>query len=359
MIRMSEMVLPGHPDKVCDQIADAVIAACVEVDADAYGQIEAGIWCDQLWLSGGVCTRLPLRTSLEDLARKTLREIGYLDQSRRCQIVDTVCQDVGDPKRWSNAVNDQAIVAGWAGYDLKTRGLPPEHFLCHLLREALALSCSNGALAGHGPDGKILVRLREDSGGFFLEQILVTLQQKPGAEFIEVCLALSTLFRVVYTRLRSSDARWAGSWEEVELLINPNGPLLNGGSEGDNGQTGRKLVMDFYGPRVPIGGGALSGKHLSHIDRIGSYAAREAALHALATGAQECLVRVAYAPGRTLPLEVTYEMLGRGERYDEQWFDHRALRERYSTQVDYRALAQGTHFFDPEARWNSMQRSAA
>ena len=104
--------------------------------------------------------------------------------------------------------------------------------------------------------------------------------------------------------MRWRDARWTAGFSDIELLINPNGPLLNGGSDGDNGQTGRKLVVDYYGPRVPIGGGALSGKDLSHIDRAGAYAAREAALHAVRTGAGECRVTLAYAPNRDVPLDV-------------------------------------------------------
>jgi S-adenosylmethionine synthetase len=83
-------------------------------------------------------------------------------------------------------------------------------------------------------------------------------------------------------------------------MLNPNGPLLNGGSDGDNGQTGRKLVMDYYGPRVPIGGGALSGKDPTHIDRVGARRTREIALREVTQGAVgECLVRLTYAPGFT------------------------------------------------------------
>jgi S-adenosylmethionine synthetase len=94
-------------------------------------------------------------------------------------------------------------------------------------------------------------------------------------------------------------------------MLNPNGPLLNGGSDGDNGQTGRKLVMDYYGPRVPIGGGALSGKDPTHVDRVGARLAREMALRDVKAGAGECLVRLTYAPGVSEPIDVTSEMNGR------------------------------------------------
>ena len=91
-------------------------------------------------------------------------------------------------------------------------------------------------------------------------------------------------------------------------MLNPNGPLLNGGSDGDNGQTGRKLVMDYYGPRMPIGGGALYGKDPTHIDRVGARRAREMALREVSGRAEECLVRLTYAPGVCGPIDVATEI---------------------------------------------------
>ena len=142
-------------------------------------------------------------------------------------------------------------------------------------------------------------------------------------------------------------------------MVNPNGPLVEAGSDGDNGQTGRKLVMDFYGPRVPIGGGALSGKDLSHIDRIGAYAAREAAVRAVQSGADECLVRLAYAPNHAEPLDVFYDMIGRGERQKREFFSHREMAARYPASAIGTTLAQGRHFFDETLVWNGGIRRSA
>ena len=125
------------------------------------------------------------------------------------------------------------------------------------------------------------------------------------------------------------------------------------GSDGDNGQTGRKLVMDFYGPRVPIGGGALSGKHLTHIDRIGAYAAREAAVRAVQSGADECLVRLAYTPNHAEPLDIFHEMIGRGERQQREFFSHPEMASRYPADAICSTLAQGRHFFDETLMWNA------
>jgi len=356
MIRISEAVLAGHPDKFCDQVADAVIAACMAVDADAYGQVEVAAWSDEVWLNGGICTRTPMPRALADLVVETGRAIGYAGgnwiDAARYRVTDAVCRSVGDPTAWTAKVNDQSVVIGWAGYDAKVRYLPPEHFLAQAFREALMASCRRGRLKGQGPDGKLLVRLKEHSAGWELEHVLVTLQQRERDAFADVCEALEKTLAESYEALRAADRRWTVPWAEVRLMINPNGPLVNGGSDGDNGQTGRKLAMDFYGPRVPIGGGALSGKHLSHIDRIGAYAAREAAVRAVQSGAAECLVRVAWAPNVAAPLDVCYEMAGRGGREGKGFFEHLAMIERYRAVRITRELAEGRHFFDPALPWN-------
>ena len=200
---------------------------------------------------------------------------NHIDASRY-KVTSTVCQLVDDPARWSARVNDQTVVVGWAGYDLKTAYLPPEHYLAHAFREGLIDACRSGALTGQGPDGKLLVRMRDEGDHWSVEHVLVTIQQTASTAAMDIAAATIGVLRHTYSRLRDHDRRWRSDWRDVAVMVNPNGPLVEAGSDGDNGQTGRKLVMDFYGLRVPIGGGALSGKHLTHIDRIGAYAAREA-----------------------------------------------------------------------------------
>jgi len=362
MIRMSEVVLPGHPDKFCDQAADAIVAECYAADPRAYCQVEMSTWCDQVFLTGGIVTRRPLRRGLADIVRAVGRDIGYVAgnaiDADRYEVRDTVCQRREDPRTWTDRVNDQCISIGWAGYDARVGWLPPEHYLAHRLGEALAASCRAGRLIRQGPDGKLLVRLRESTGRWEVEQILFTLQQRADVSLFDLTAWIADDLRDAYEAIRRRDARWAAGFSDIELIINPNGPLLNGGSDGDNGQTGRKLVVDYYGPRVPIGGGALSGKDLSHIDRAGAYAAREAALHAVRTGAGECRVTLAYAPNRDLPLDVIYEMDRRGERCAPEWFSHTAIRERYLTAasasggVFIARLGTGCHFVDEGLPWN-------
>ena len=316
MIRMSEAVLPGHPDKFCDAVADAIVAECYRADERAYCQVEVSTWCDEVWLNGAIATRKPLARPLEEIVREVGREIGYVEPcpvvADRYRVRDSVCQEVRDPREWTDHVNDQCIAIGWAGYDEKVRFLPPEHFLVLELKDALWRSIKSGRLVGHGPDGKLLVRVRESSDEWRVEHVLATVQQRAEVEFVEFVGWVEAELAAAYSALRRRDRRWAARWADIEVLINPNGPLLNGGSDGDNGQTGRKLVMDYYGPRVPIGGGALCGKDFAHIDRAAAMAAREAAVEAVKGGARECKVTLAYAPNRDEPLEMGVELRGSG-----------------------------------------------
>jgi S-adenosylmethionine synthetase len=233
-----------------------------------------------------------------------------------------VCQEVRDPREWTDHVNDQCIAIGWAGYDEKVRFLPPEHFLVLELKDALWRSIKCGRLKGQGPDGKLLVRVRENEGDWRVEHVLATVQQRADVEFVEFVGLVEAELGAAYQALRRHDRRWAARWEDVEVMINPNGPLLNGGSDGDNGQTGRKLVMDYYGPRVSIGGGALCGKDFAHIDRAAAMAAREAAVEVVKGGARECKVTLAYAPNLDEPLDVHVEASGslRPPRFESEWF---------------------------------------
>ncbi len=357
MIRMSEAVLPGHPDKFCDQVADAIVAASMGADPDAYCQVEVAVWSGSLWLSGAIVSRDPLHADLEEIVRETGNAIGYnrlnhIDVARY-QITNRVCLLRDTPHVLNERVNDQSIVVGYAGYGPHTAYLPPEHFLVHTFVAALFESCRNGVLRGHGPDGKVLVRLLENEGAWRLEYLLVTLQQQEDADFMDVCHGINTVCETTWRALQEACGLWAGAWDEVEFHINPNGPLIDAGSDGDNGQTGRKLVVDFYGPRVPIGGGALCGKDLRNIDRYAAYAARQAAVHAVRTGAREAMVTAAYAPNVGVPSQVTWRIDGRGSRDGERLLEHTGrIPAEWMVTPPGAQTGRGRHFINRELAWN-------
>jgi S-adenosylmethionine synthetase len=359
MIRISEMVLPGHPDKFCDQIADAIVEQCYRVDPAAYCQVEVTCWSDEIFLTGGIVTRLPFDIPLRDIIHKVGLEIGYVPGNtvdiNRYKITDTVCKLVRDPQEWTRHVNDQNVSVGWAGYDAKVHYLPPEHFLAHRFREALTQSFKTGRLKGQGPDGKLIVRLRENTDEWVLEHVLVTVQHQDTISIVDICGQVVADLQDAYRAVVEHDSRWCADWDEVEVLINPNGPLINGGSDGDNGQTGRKLAMDFYGPRVPIGGGALSGKDLTHIDRAAAYNLRLAAIEAVQGGARECLVTGVWAPNIGEPLDVVWQLKGRGPRQPNEWFAHEAMIGRLNIEVVNQQLAKGRHFFNAPLSCREVQ----
>lgn len=309
MRRHSEAVLNGHPDKFCDLLADRVVMAAMEVDPDAFVQIEVSAWSDTIWFNGVAMTRGDFRPDLKAIVRDLGYEIGLLPgtvfDADRYTVRDGISYHRGDSRKWTHQVNDQSIVIGYAGYDHLTRYLPPEHFAVWYFRMRLVQAlCTDGPLAGAGPDGKVLLVMREYPGEWQLRTLLVTLQQDPSMDFRDHTARCREFLQTVWDEMRRADKRWQGEWNDIEVLVNPNGPLLNGGSDGDNGQTGRKLVMDFYGPRVPIGGGALYGKYPTNIDRAGAKSARELALVLCARGGGEVLVQVCYAPGMSEPLDV-------------------------------------------------------
>jgi S-adenosylmethionine synthetase len=309
MRQYSEVVLNGHPDKFCDILADRIIRHAYQTDTEAYAQVEVSVWSDQLFFTGGVATRERLDLDLKKLIIETGDEIGYTSNNHidasQYKISDHICWMTDDPGKWSGFVNDQAIVIGYAGYDLKTGFLPPEHYASWFFREKIITELRTGNLKGQGPDGKILIMIDENENEWRIKTLLLTLQQQETWAFTDFTLACNKVCKTAFDQLQASDHRWTGDWKDINVLINPNGPLVNGGSDGDNGQTGRKLVMDFYGPRIPLGGGALYGKDLTHIDRIGSYAARKYALELMALGAKEAMISVCYAPGMNVPLDIT------------------------------------------------------
>ena len=127
------------------------------------------------------------------------------------------------------------------------------------MKDALWRGIRGGRLAGQGPDGKLLVRLRDSSDEWRVEHVLATVQQRADVDFGEFVGRVEAELCAGSSALRRWDRRWAARWEDVDVLVNPNGPRLTGCSDGGNGQTGRKLVMDYYGPRVPVGGDGGQG----------------------------------------------------------------------------------------------------
>ena len=349
MKRHAEAVLNGHPDKFCDLLADRIIKHAYMTDPEAYAQVEIAVWSDDLFLNGAVVTRKKLDINLREIIIEIGDEIGYTKENhidvRKYNIIDKICWLTEAPQKWTHFVNDQSIITGYAGYDSKTNFLPPEHFAAWHFREWIIRELHDGQLQGHGPDGKVLIIMEENGNEWRIKSLLLTLQQQEVYSFTDFTFVCNHVLQKAYMQLQKVDSRWIGHWKDVDVLTNPNGPLLNGGSNGDNGQTGRKLVMDFYGPRIPIGGGALYGKDLSHIDRLGSIAARKYALELVTLGSTEALITLSYAPGMNAPLDVIIKSDVKPQIDPYQFFDfaemHKLIQCAY---LDYDLIRLGSFY---------------
>lgn len=367
--RVSESVLPGHPDKFCDQIADGIICEISEKAPCGYSQIEVAVWSDEIYINGGVIVPEKIDIDVSNIVQRIGLDIGYAEGSVidvfRYKIKNSICMVVNkDVSKYSEYINDQSIVTGWAGYDEKTNFLPPEHFFAVYLRDKVMENCKNGFMKGFGPDGKIVVIIDEKPGRFFVKKILMTIMHPQNVKLDQVVERSLVALKEAYLDLKEKDERWTGEWSDILVIINPNGPFVYGGSVSDNGQTGRKLVIDFYGPRIPVGGGALSGKVLSHIDRLGAYAARDLCVSMVKLGAEECFARISYGPDIENPIDIYLsrktEDNGGVKIKDErlldfnvrQFLNYNSMIKRYKDQkFDFR-IARGNHFYDNSLKWN-------
>lgn len=356
MQRMAEAVLNGHPDKFSDLIADALVKAYCAKEPDAYVQIEVAIWSDLIFLTGFAATRQSYTIPVRDIIVELGEAIGYtatnhIDVSRYI-IHNHICSVRENPTQWTHYVNDQSIVIGYACGDARTHYLPPEQFLVWYFREAISKSIQQGLLKGHGPDGKLLVSLTATNTGWHINQLLVTLQHEKNTSLFDVCDYVMQTLREAYELLQQKDPRWLSMWYNIPFLMNPNGPFIRGGSDSDNGQTGRKLVMDFYGPQTPIGGGAFYGKELNHIDRLGAIQARQFAINQVASGAESALVQVSYAPGIDAPLATCLQSNLAPYTLLDTYFNASAMRRRMNPEhLQYDLLKLGT-FYNEELSFN-------
>lgn len=358
MKRYSEVVLNGHPDKFSDLLADRLIRAIYAQEPVAYAQIEVSVWSDLIFLTGAVASHQKINLDVQAIIHALGLEIGYTPSNHidvmQYRIMNHICFAQHDPGDWTKFVNDQSIVVGYAGYDSKTHYLPPEHYLCWYLREQVIDAMNNGLLHGHGPDGKLLITLTETLNGWQIDQILLTLQHSKSVPFVDFTEMACETLKKAYAALQENDARWLGAWKDIRVFINPNGPLLIAGSDGDNGQTGRKLVMDYYGPRIPIGGGALYGKDLTHIDRLGATMARLFALHELNMGAKEVMVRVCYAPGKDDPLSIDIQSDKSPTQNAREFFRYSSMRSRLRIEDIHYELNQLGSFYNPAMTFNQV-----
>jgi S-adenosylmethionine synthetase len=316
----SESVTEGHPDKIADQISDAVLDAILADDA------KARVACETLVTTGLVCVAGEITTKtyvhVPDVVRSTVAAIGYTDATfgfdyKTCAVLSTIDRQSPDIALGvdTGGAGDQGMMFGYAT-DETDELMPMPILLAHRLTRTLAERRKSGVLPWLRPDGKAQVTVvYEDSRPVAVDTVVVSTQHAEEISTGKVRSAVteSVIEAVIPEELRSPT---------IKYHINPTGRFVIGGPQGDAGLTGRKIIVDTYGGMGRHGGGAFSGKDPSKVDRSACYAARWVAKNIVAAGlARRCEVQIAYAIGVAEPVSVTVDTFGTSEIPEEAIMD--------------------------------------
>ncbi len=340
----SESVTEGHPDKICDQISDAVLDAIIEKETALAKQgyiapngkpadpNEVRCACETLATTGMIMVTGEIRTQayvdVPGIVRGVLRDIGY-DRAKygfdcdTCGVINAIKEQSADiamgvDTSWEEqhgeaedeyskvGAGDQGMMFGYACNDTKTL-MPMPIYLAHRLAERLADVRKKGMLSYLRPDGKTQVSVRyEDGVPTQVEKVLISTQH--AADVSHSDLRHDLIEQVIRPVLKEEGVKVA---DNVEIHVNPTGRFVIGGPMGDAGLTGRKIIVDTYGGMGRHGGGAFSGKDCTKVDRSAAYAARWVAKNVVAAGlADRCEVQLAYAIGMSKPVSVMVETFG-------------------------------------------------
>jgi S-adenosylmethionine synthetase len=299
----AEFVFPGHPDKLCDAIADALVEEASRREKRALCGVEVAIHRSTAYVTGRIACRDAVSIPVPKIVRDVLASAGYdgawIPDPDAVRVETELCLGNLDEDESSfRAVSDdQSIITGYAVDLPGTNYLPPEHWLAWRLSRSLEQLRRRQPELELGPDGKVVVIYEEDGDRSRVTGFSASLQQKSSGPSIELHRAvISTLGEELREGAKSIPGLEANVPDDVR--VNGAGTFEIGGPEGDNGLSGKKLVVDAYGPRVAIGGGALSGKDFFKADRAGAILGRRLAKLIVLTGAaRECTATLAFLPG--------------------------------------------------------------
>ena len=374
----SESVTEGHPDKVCDQISDAILDAYLAQDPAARVACETFAHTGCIHLAGQITSTG--KVDLNAVIRKTLIEIGYTNPAygidgKSCAILlsmdpqsPDIAQGVDEAleKRGTSpqdleeqmGAGDQGLMFGFACRETEEL-MPLAISLSHRLAQQLAKVRKDDTVKYLRPDGKTQVTVKYENGEpTELETILISTQHDEGIEVdtIRKDLIEHVIKPVVPSKFLKEEG---GELVHPRILVNPTGKFVIGGPEGDTGLTGRKIIVDTYGGMARHGGGAFSGKDPTKVDRSANYAARWVAKNIVAADlAKQCEVALSYAIGVAEPVSIAVDTAGTGRISDEQLeklvsevFDLRPgaiVKHLELRQPIYRPLAAYGHFGRPE-----------
>lgn len=319
----AEFIFPGHPDKLSDAIADSLVEQAWQRDPRALVGVEVAVHRDHVYLTGRVACPGAAEIDVTTLVQEVYRSAGYNEHwypsPQQVQVVSNLCLGPLEPgeAEFRELSDDQAICIGYANHLEATNHLPVEQWLVGAVAKRLYRLRAEQPELNLGPDGKVLVVVEEhadDAGvpvAWWLRDFSCSLQQRIHADEIALHRAVRQALQQV---LAEASRSLPGFCDELpdQLSVNGAGDFEVGGPEGDNGLSGKKLVVDAYGPRVPIGGGAWSGKDFFKADRAGALHARRVAKSIVRLGlASEATVTLAWHPGDRSARVINVESRGR------------------------------------------------
>jgi len=330
----SESVTEGHPDKICDQISDAVLDALMEQDPMSRVACETSITTGLVLVMGEITTKAYV--DIQKIVRETIREIGY-DRAKygfdcdTCGVITAIDEQSADIamgvdkalEAKEHLMSDDDIEAIGAGDQGMMFGFAtnetPEYMpypiaLAHKLARKLTEVRKNGTLSYLRPDGKTQVTVEYDENGKAKRLDAVVLSTQHGAEVSQEQIH-EDIKKYVFDPVLPADM----VDEDTKFFINPTGRFVIGGPNGDSGLTGRKIIVDTYGGYARHGGGAFSGKDCTKVDRSAAYAARYVAKNIVAAGlADKCEIQLSYAIGVARPTSIMVDTFGTGKVSDEK-----------------------------------------
>ncbi|HPJ02485.1 MAG TPA: methionine adenosyltransferase [Candidatus Limiplasma sp.] len=373
-LRTAESVCAGHPDKLCDQIADRILDECLRSDTHSRVACEVMATKGRIIIAGEIsCAG---KSNVRSIVRSVLSDVGYEPFDFKVQVyLHRQSPDISagvsqslevragsDDDSKAIGAGDQGTMYGYATNETHEM-LPLPVVLAHRICKRVDEVRQNGILRGSLPDGKAQVTIEyEDDQPKRVQAVVVSVQHTSEKD-------LRALKQEIYFQVLLPCFEAFPMDDDTEVLINPSGRFVEGGPAADTGLTGRKLMVDTYGGLALQGGGALSGKDATKVDRTGAYMARYIAKHVVACGlASRCQVNLCYAIGKAVPVAVRVDTFG-SETIPKHMIDHAVLNSfplSPSGMIDllqlrrpiYAPTAVYGHFTNPNYPWEQLDRCA-